>query len=182
MTKYEWTKKQIAEATKDYPPGNLKYIDAFLAEVMKAGQSLTRTKFFEIYEACGPSDEDDADYFDYAILSDHWVLVADFGEAWNLPEAEPLPHITTTAKFGTFSLPVDFCSLGGTPDWVQNENYPICPECDADMLLFLQLKSLPHSITSQKEELSVYTFGDAGNFYLFHCPKCDTHKTSWECY
>jgi rubredoxin len=182
MTKYQWTKKQIEEATKDHPPDTPKYMDAFLAAVKEAGQSLTRTKFFELFEACSPSDDDDVDYFDYDILSDRWVLVADFSEAWAIPEAEPLPHITTTARCGAFSLPDDFCSLGGTPEWIQNEKYPICPECDADMVLFLQLKSLPYEITRQAEALCAYTFGDAGNFYLFHCPRCGTHKTSWECY
>ena len=182
MTKYEWTKKQIEEVTKDYPPDNPKYMDAFLAEVKKAGQALTRTKFFELFEACAPSDDDTTDYFDYAILSDRWALVADFSEAWELQDSEPLPRITTSAQFGALPLPADFCSIGGTPDWIQNEKYPACPQCDADMVLFLQLKSLPHEITKQHETLRAYTFGDAGNFYLFHCPKCDTHRTSWECY
>ena len=99
-----------------------------------------------------------------------------------MPEPEPFPRITTTAKFGKQSLPKDFCTLGGTPEWIQNEMYPICLECDADMVLFIQLKSLPYAITKKKEELGVYSFGDAGNFYLFCCPKCDTYNTSWQCH
>ena len=182
MTKYEWTKKQIEAATKDYPPDNRKYIDAFLEAVKKAGQSLTRTQFYELYKACGPGEEDDADYFDYPVLDDHWVLIANFSEAWDMPASPTLPRVTTKASVGKTSLPADFISLGGTPEWIQNERFPICPECDCDMVLFLQLKSLPYEITKKDEALRAYTFGDAGNFYLFHCPKCGTHKTSWECY
>jgi hypothetical protein len=181
MNKYEWTKRQIEEVTKDYPPTNRKYMDAFLAKVKKAGQSLTRVKFFEIYEACCPPDDVEFDYFDYTVLEDHWPA-ADFSEAWDLPEVVPLPRITTTAKFGKQTLPQDFCSLGGTPDWIQNERYPICSECDSDMVLFLQLKSLPHEMIEKNQGLGAFMFGDAGNFYLFQCPKCGTHKTSWECH
>lgn len=182
MTKYEWTKKEVEIATTDYPPDNRRFIDAFLDAVKQAGQSLTRTKFFELYEACAPGEGEDADYFDYSVLDDHWVLGADFSEAWHMPPTPPLPEITTKATGGTIDLPDDFCRLGGTPDWIQNERFPICPECDCNMVLFLQLKSLPYEITKKVESLGAYTFGDAGNFYLFHCPKCDTHKTSWQCY
>lgn len=182
MTKYEWTYQQIEMATKDYPPANRQFMDSFLDSVKKAGQSLTRTEFFKLYEACGPGENEDVDYFDYATLDDYWVYTADFSEAWDMPLTPPLPHIITTATAGETALPSDFCSLGGTPEWLQYEDFPICAECDCDMVLFLQLKSLPRSITKTQESLEVYAFGDAGNFYLFHCPKCRTHKTSWECH
>lgn len=182
MSKYEWTKKEIDLAMNGDLPKNRKYIDAFLAAVKKAGPNLTRTKFFELYEACGPGDDQDVDYLDYPVFDDHWVLVADFSEAWDMPATPALPRITAKAAIRKIRLPDDFISLGGTPDWIQNERFPICPKCDCDMVLFLQLKSLPYEITKKDEALMAYTFGDAGNFYLFHCPKCGTHKTSWECY
>ena len=182
MTKYEWTKKQIEIATADHPPENCKHIDAFLNAVKKAGQSLTRTKFFELYKTCGPGPDEDTDYFDYPVLDDHWALIADFSEAWEMPSTPSLPRITTQANAGNTNLPEDFCSLGGTPDWIQSEQFPICPECDCDMILFLQLKSLPYEVTEKDKALEAYTFGDAGNFHLFLCPKCGTHKTSMECY
>jgi hypothetical protein len=181
MTKYEWTKKEIESVTSEYPPDDPQYIEAFLAEVKKAGEKLTRTKFFKIYEACAPPKKVEADYFDYAVLDDHWNA-ADFREAWGSFEADPLPRIATKATFGRLPLPDDFCVLGGTPDWIQEEKFPICPKCDRDMALFLQLKSLPYEITKNNEPLSTYTFGDAGNFYLFRCATCDTYKNSWECY
>jgi hypothetical protein len=183
MTKYEWTKRHIDEAKKEYPPDNPKYMDDFLAAVKEAGQSLTRVKFFELFDSCAPpDDDDDIDYFDYDVLSDLWTLGANFGEAWTIPAPEPLPRITTTAKFHEQSLPDDFCSLGGTPEWIQEEKYPICPQCDNDMVLFLQLKSLPFELTRVTKALDAFTFGDAGNFYIFHCVKCATHKISCECY
>ena len=182
MTKYEWTKKQIYEATKDYPPENRRYLDAFLEEVKKAGESLTRTKYLELFEQGRPPLDADTDYFEYDVLDDRFALVANFSEAWQIPEVEPLPRITTTSKCGKVKLPDDFCTLGGTPDWIQNERFPICPQCDADMILFLQLKSLPYELTKKREDLAAFTFGDAGNFYLFQCPACDTYKTSSECY
>jgi hypothetical protein len=182
MTKYEWTKAQVETATAEFQPEDRTYIDAFLAEIAKAGEELTRTQFEEIFEAGSPPDEVDAGYFDYNILSDHFVLVADFSEAWDISESTPLPRVSTKANFGDVALPDDFCSLGGTPEWIQNEKYPICPKCDGDMVLFLQLKSIPYEITKNHEELEAYPFGDAGNFYLFHCTNCGTHQTSWECY
>jgi len=182
MTKYEWTKQQIEAATTDYPSDHPQYIDAFLEEVKHAGQSLTRTQFFELFEKCRPPEDADTDYFDYSVLDDHFSLAADFKEAWEIPDSEPLPIVTTKAHYSDVPLPDDFCRLGGEPEWIQNEKFPICGECDADMVLFLQLKSLPYEITKDRRELRAYTFGDAGNFYLFHCPKCRTHKTSWECY
>jgi len=182
MTKYEWTMKQVAEATKEYPPSNRQYIDAFLAEVERAGESLTRVRFFELFKACAPPLDADVGYFDYEVINDRWTFTADFSEAWKIPAIEPLPRITMTAKFGKRSLPGDFCCLGGTPDWIQNEKYPICPKCDANMVLFLQLKSLPYSLTEHHEELDAYTFGDAGNFYLFQCPNCGAYQNSEQCH
>ena len=182
MTKYEWTRKQIEIAAEEHPPENRKYLDAFLAAVKQAGQGLTRTGFFELYEACAPKEDEDADYFDYPILGDHWALIADFSEAWDMPATPPLPRITTQAVTSETPLPEDFCSIGGTPDWIQGDQFPICPACDCDMILFIQLKSLPYAITRNDETLRAYTFGDAGNFYLFHCPKCETYKTSGDCY
>lgn len=182
MTKYEWTKKHIKIATKDNPPENSKYIDAFLAAVKEAGEALTRTRFFELFKACGPPDDEDPDYFDYPVLDDHWVLIADFKEVWDMPSVAPLPLVTTQAKFGKVSLPDDFCVLGGTPDFIQNERYPICPGCDADMVLLLQLKSLPYEITSEVKALEAYTFGDAGNCHIFICPSCGILKASQESY
>ncbi|MBN8422810.1 MAG: hypothetical protein J0L73_28135 [Verrucomicrobia bacterium] len=182
MTKYEWTKKQVEMATLEHPPKNRAYIDSFLSAVEKAGQSLTRTQFFELYKASVPGEDEDVDYFDYPVLDDHWVLVADFKEAWDIPAPPALPRITTQAAAGETSLPADFCTLGGTPDWIQNECFPICHKCDGDMVLFLQLKSLPYEITEKEKALEACTFGDDGHFYLFLCPTCGTHKTSLECH
>lgn len=181
MTKYEWTKKQIAEATEGHPPENMQYFDAFLAEVQKAGESLTRTRFFELFEQCRPAR--DADYFDYAFLDDHFAYgVANFAEAWNMVEHSQLPTVTARAMYGDLALPQEFCRFGGEPDWIQSVDFPICKECDANMVLFLQVKSLPYELTKDREELRAFTFGDAGNFYVFHCPKCGTYNTSAEGY
>jgi hypothetical protein len=182
MTKYEWTRRQIEIATAGNPPENRKYIDAFLAAVKEAGQKLTMIQFFELYEACGPGDGGHADYFDYPVLDDHWVFNANFAEAWDISTTPTLPRVTTEAAVGNTTLPPDFISLGGTPEWIQEVRFPICAQCDCDMVLFIQLKSLPYEITKKDKSLQAYTFGDAGNLYLFHCPKCGTHKTSWECH
>lgn len=182
MKKYEWTKRQVEVATKEYPPDSRKYIDAFLTAVKEAGEGLTRTKFFELFEACGPGEGESVDYFDYPILADHWVLSADFSEAWDIETARPLARIATKAFAGKTELPADFCSLGGVPDWIQNQKFPICPTCDCDMVLFLQLKSLPYEITKKRKTLSPYQFGDAGNFYLFQCQTCGSFRTSEECH
>ncbi len=182
MTKYEWAAQEIKAATKKYPPTDCKYIDALLARLKEAGESLTRSKFFELLETCGPALGDSVDYMDYDVLHDHFSLCANFREAWEIPDVTPHPRIVTKAKYGQIKLPDDFCTLGGSPDWIQSEKFPICGECDADMILFLQLKSIPYRLTKENEELNAFTFGDAGNFYVFQCPKCWEYKTSSECH
>ena len=182
MTKFQWTKKQVDEATRDHPPANPVFIEAFLREVQAAGEGMTRVQFFEIYRRCAPTRDENADYFDYEILSDHFTHMAGFHEAWKLVKTKPLPKITTAANASDVGLPLDFISLGGKPEWIQGEEFPICPKCDKDMVLLLQLKSLPYEITKLHRNLRCYTFGDAGNFYVFTCPKCGTFKTSSECY
>ena len=182
MSVYEWTKRQIEEAKDGFPPYESRYMDAFLAAIGEAGESITRSRFFEILDACRPGEDEDVDYPDYEVLEDHLLLGADFGEAWTIAEPEPLPVVTTSAKSDGVPLPDEFCRLGGTPDWIQDGRPPICKQCDADMVLLVQLKSLPYELTREHPELQAFTFGDAGNFYVFICPACGTHGTSWDCY
>ena len=64
--------------------------------------------------------------------------------------------------------------LAGWPAWVQNVEYPKCPECGEKMQLVFQIDS---------EDNIPYMFGDSGCGHITQCPN---HKNkvafSWACY
>lgn len=52
--------------------------------------------------------------------------------------------------------------IGGGPDFIQEENWPICPECKKKMSFYAQLDSLNDD----------YCIGDCGMIYVFICFDC----------
>jgi hypothetical protein len=56
--------------------------------------------------------------------------------------------------------------LGGSPEWLQGEDIPECPNCEKGMEFVLQLDS--------SEEIG---FGDMGMLYAFVCPRCRVSAT-----
>lgn len=62
--------------------------------------------------------------------------------------------------------------LGGWPLWIQNEEYPTCPQCSSEMTYLLQIDS---------EDQVRYVFGDYGCGRLFQCPKhADILTFAWD--
>ena len=53
-------------------------------------------------------------------------------------------------------------TIGGYPVWIQGEGTQICPECEGDVELAVQIDS---------EDAVNLMFGDAGCLYVFNCPK-----------
>jgi len=66
--------------------------------------------------------------------------------------------------------------VGGLPDWIQSEEWPICPECQNKMLFVCQLNT--------DEEISngeaCQAFGDSGMLYVFSC--CRNVTTVMQCH
>jgi hypothetical protein len=66
------------------------------------------------------------------------------------------------------SLPTTFSQLGGYPAWVQDANYPSCPECSKTMMF---LSQIDHNDIEDYSE---------GIFYAFICPTCRTTSTNYQ--
>jgi hypothetical protein len=66
--------------------------------------------------------------------------------------------------------------LGGAPCWIQDEDYPACPECGERMHFFMQLDSeLP---TADGKE---WLWGSGGIGYAFRCAPCRNVGWLWQC-
>lgn len=65
-------------------------------------------------------------------------------------------------------LPTTFSQLGGHPAWVQDAEYPSCPECAQTMMFLAQLSY--EDIDESAE----------GILYGFICPTCRTTATSYQ--
>jgi uncharacterized protein YwqG len=66
--------------------------------------------------------------------------------------------------------------LGGTPDWIQTAEIPVCPECREEMTFVAQIDSIDY-IDKYIPEVTVYgteqyMFGDVGIIYTFFCFNC----------
>lgn len=178
MSKVEWLKKQIAAAFEGVSTPGAGVFDGLIVAVESAGKNISRTEFLRLVESFTPGDG--PGYYDFAMLDTQLCYCADFKEAWDFELSEALPQIEAQSRFGGIELPSDFVRLGGEPEWVQDEDRPICEECDNDMALFAQFKSLPQHLTREYPELNAYTFGDVGMLYVFICPACSTYKTVWQ--
>ena len=67
--------------------------------------------------------------------------------------------------------------LGGDPDWVQDEDTPVCDCCGQPMSFVAQIDSIEHQ--NRLNPLSRpalgekdYMFGDVGMLYVFYCFDC----------
>lgn len=65
--------------------------------------------------------------------------------------------------------------LGGSPDWIQDDETPECPSCGRPMVLAAQLEEGPVHRTAMN-------FGGCGNAYVFVCP-CPAGEARflWQC-
>lgn len=65
--------------------------------------------------------------------------------------------------------------VGGEPTWIQNADYPNCPECSTTMSFVMQLDSL------DIEGGPYWMWGSGGILYVFWCSECSISATSWQC-
>ena len=77
--------------------------------------------------------------------------------------------------------------LGGTPDWVQGDETPSCPDCKQPMSFVAQIDSIehdsdknPHSVDALSDDQK-WMFGDVGMIYVFHCFDCMTAQAVVQC-
>jgi hypothetical protein len=68
--------------------------------------------------------------------------------------------------------------FGGTPDWIQSEEWQKCPECKSAMTFVAQIDSFEmesrENPNSRKAGEQDYMFGDVGMIYVFYCVSCAT--------
>ncbi|OGC68835.1 hypothetical protein A2415_02725 [candidate division WWE3 bacterium RIFOXYC1_FULL_39_7] len=68
--------------------------------------------------------------------------------------------------------------LGGNPDWIQNDETPICPSCNKKMSFIAQIDSVEHQSGLNPNSVNAlspdqeYMFGDVGMIYVFYCFDC----------
>jgi hypothetical protein len=62
---------------------------------------------------------------------------------------------------------------GGEPDWLQNDETPNCPSCEADMAFVAELEEGHDFATSAN-------FGGGGRGYVFTCQPCSEAAFLWQ--
>ncbi len=83
-----------------------------------------------------------------------------------------------TGKYNKTEFPNNLgkrSKLGGTPEWIQNEEEIICRECNQQMSFVCQLDSIDY--TGEVNNNEEYMFGDVGMIYTFFCFDCSTVKS-----
>ena len=97
-----------------------------------------------------------------------------------------LPEICVTLKDGCgkkLSYPNNLgkrTKLGGTPDWIQDDETPKCNKCGKKMSFVSQIDSIGYN--EKNENRKKYMFGDVGMLYLFFCFKCEETKSILQSY
>lgn len=91
-------------------------------------------------------------------------------ESWDpLPEDSLTPGERRSPLFAADQfLPTTFSQLGGHPTWIQDSEYPACPECATTMAFVAQIQR--DEIQDQAE----------GIFYCFLCTPCRTTATRYQ--
>ena len=73
-----------------------------------------------------------------------------------------IPKSTDTKIGFKYADHVNESKIGGHPDWIQDDETPICPSCKKKMVFFAQLDSINDKII----------IGDLGMIYVFYCFEC----------
>jgi hypothetical protein len=74
--------------------------------------------------------------------------------------------------------------LGGSPDWIQADNTPVCEFCKRPMTFVAQIDSIEHDDVRNPQRKSPpeqeFMFADVGMFYLFWCRRCGSHQSIFQ--
>ncbi|QCI28005.1 hypothetical protein [Caminibacter pacificus] len=70
--------------------------------------------------------------------------------------------------------------FGGDPEWIQNDQTPICPKCKNKMVFVSQIDSFDYN--GYPTEEAEYIFGDVGMIYVFFCFECLETESVFQCY
>jgi hypothetical protein len=72
--------------------------------------------------------------------------------------------------------------FGGSPDWIQGEEWQQCPECKSIMTFVAQIDSFEmesrENPNSRKAGEQDYMFSDVGMIYVFYCISCATSSSA----
>jgi hypothetical protein len=151
-----------------------KFRKQLLDDLRKKAPAMTRERFKPWLETWMEKMRD-ADVADLIYLDLHFQFTAKLDEVWPVRRCPAYAKIDAVASFQQQPLPASFLQLGGKPKWVQDEDIPICPGCDRDMQLVVQLTSpYEHPLAAK---LQSFHFHDAGRLYLFGCQDCGNYAT-----
>ena len=84
-------------------------------------------------------------------------------------------------KTDTFEKSVELgkrSKIGGSTDWIQNDETPKCECCKKKMEFVAQLDSIDYTGFAQKN--IEYMFGDVGMIYVFFCKNCGVSKSIFQ--
>jgi hypothetical protein len=87
----------------------------------------------------------------------------------------PTPARWFWQDWGTSNGRQNLSRLGGHPSWVQNADYPPCPECGRLMTFLIQLDAVLPAGRDESEEI----FGEEV-FYGFWCDRCRVSAFKWQ--
>ena len=113
-----------------------------------------------------------------------------------MTEKTILPEIKVTlteCKNGEKAVPLDYpenlgikTKFGGLPDWIQDEEVPICQYCGKSMIFTAQIDSFEH-YSNNNPNAKIYSeqnymFGDVGMIYAFFCFECSNTQSIFQGY
>ena len=108
-------------------------------------------------------------------------------EAEKPKKVKELPEIRVTLErvpAGERAVPLDYpdnlgvrTKLGGTPDWIQGDEAPVCQSCNNAMTFVAQIDSIEHDSKHNPLRRDCmghqdYMFTDVGMIYVFWCFNC----------
>lgn len=94
-----------------------------------------------------------------------------------------LPELKLQASKGDIALETGLSHIGGKAEMQGEVPIPVCPECDLNMSLLLQLDSIGRfPQPSGTGPLREYAFDGVGMLYVFKCPECFEVKAKVVCH
>jgi hypothetical protein len=176
---------RVKELRADDPGYMKKAAKEFLAEFDRRPDTGTYHGFFELLEhfehrlEIERPDEPDTDDFPFLVS----VMREHFRESQLSRGIENFSEFKINVCKGDLTLEAGMSKLGGEPEMLKDLDIPVCPECDKNMSLFIQLDDIgrfPQPIGTG--DVSDYSIDGVGIFYVFKCPDCSSLKAFSSCH